>query len=69
MSNRYIRPAAVRRAAKEAGKRVSKEYLEALDRYVGRAIERALAEHNGGRKTLCATIAAHTLGAQEGGSR
>lgn len=59
---KYIKPSAVRKAVKEAGKRTSKEYLEALDRYVERAVLRALAEHNGGKLTIDASVAGHTLG-------
>lgn len=62
MSHTYIKPAAIRRAAKQDGRRVSREFLDALDRYVERAIRRATAEHNGGRKTLDRHVAAHTLG-------
>lgn len=62
MSTQYIKPAAIRKAIKAAGKRTSTEYLEALDRYVERAVQRAIAEHNGGKKTVDASVAGHTLG-------
>lgn len=62
MSTQYIKPAAIRKAVKAAGKRTSTEYLDALDRYVERAIQRAIAEHNGGKKTIDASVAGHTLG-------
>ena len=62
MSTQYIKPAAIRQAVKAAGKRTSTEYLEALDRYVERAVQRAIAEHNGGKKTVDASVAGHTLG-------
>lgn len=62
MTTQYIKTAAVRKAVKAAGKRTSTEYLDALDRYVERAIQRAIAEHNGGKKTVDASVAVHTLG-------
>ena len=62
MTTQYIKTAAVRKAVKAAGKRTSTEYLDALDRYVERAIQRAIAEHNGGKKTITADVAGHTLG-------
>ena len=62
MSTQYIKTAAIRKAIKAAGKRTSTEYLEALDRYVERAVQRAIAEHNGGKKTIDASVAGHTLG-------
>jgi histone H3/H4 len=62
MTTQYIKTAAVRKAIKAAGKRTSTEYLDALDRYVERAIQRAIAEHNGGKKTITADVAGHTLG-------
>ena len=59
----YLKPAAVKRLIKTtANKRTSKDYLEALDRYVERAIQRAANEHNGGKKTVDASVAGHTLG-------
>ena len=62
MSTQYIKPAAIRKAVKAAGKRTSTEFLDALDRYVERAIQRAIAEHNGGKKTIDASVAGHVLG-------
>lgn len=62
MSHQYIKPSTVRKAVKAAGKRTSKEFLDALDRYVERAIQRAAAEHNGGKKTLDAAVAGYVLG-------
>jgi hypothetical protein len=62
MKTQFIKPAAVKALIKSHGKRTSKEYLEALDRYVERAIQRAAAEHNGGKVTVDASVAGHTLG-------
>lgn len=63
MKTQYIKPAAVKKLIKEvAGKRTAKEFLLALDSYVERAIRRAAAEHNGGKRTVDASVAGHTLG-------
>ena len=63
MKTQYIKPAAVKKLIKEvADKRTSKEFLMALDSYVERAIRRAAAEHNGGKRTVDASVAGHTLG-------
>ena len=58
----YLKPAAVKKLIKGHGKRTSKEFLEALDRYVERAVLRATEEHNGGKKTVDASVAAFVLG-------
>jgi hypothetical protein len=62
MTTKYIKPSAIRAAVKAAGKRTSAEFIAALDGYVERAIQRAIAEHNGGKKTITADVAGHTLG-------
>lgn len=62
MTTQYIKTAAIRKAIKAAGKRTSTEFLDALDRYVERAVQRAIAEHNGGKKTIDASVAGHVLG-------
>jgi histone H3/H4 len=63
MKTQYIKPAAVKRLIKEvADKRTAKEFLMALDAYVERAVRRAAAEHNGGKRTVDASVAGHTLG-------
>jgi hypothetical protein len=59
MKAQYIRIAAVKARAKEHGKRCSAEYLLALDDLVRSKIEAACRVHNGGRKTLDATVAGH----------
>ena len=58
----YIKPASVRKFIKSHGKRTSKEFLEALDRYLEKKLLVALAEHNGGKKTLDASLAAYVFG-------
>ncbi len=58
----YLKPAAVKRLIKTHGKRTSKEFLEALDRYVEAKLHTAAGEHNGGKKTVDAAVAAYVLG-------
>jgi hypothetical protein len=62
MKTQYIKPAAVKKLIKSHGKRTAAEFLLALDNYVERAVIRAAAEHNGGKKTVDASVAGHTLG-------
>ncbi|NBO52208.1 MAG: hypothetical protein EBU83_02055 [bacterium] len=62
MKTQYIKPAAVKKLIKSHGKRTAAEFLLALDNYVERAIIRAASEHNGGKKTVDASVAGHTLG-------
>jgi hypothetical protein len=58
---RYIKASLVRKVVKEHGKRVSKGYLTALDRHVYEKILKAVAVHNGGKKTLDTAVASYTL--------
>jgi hypothetical protein len=58
----HIKSSAVRKFAKSHGKRVSVEFLSALDRYVENKVLIATKEHNGGKKTLDAAVAAYILG-------
>ena len=63
MKTFLIKPAAVKKLIKGYnGKRTSKEFLLALDLYVERAVLKAAAEHNGGKKTVDADVAAYVLG-------
>lgn len=62
MKIQYIKPAAVKKLIKSHGKRTASEFLLALDNYVERAVIRAVSEHNGGKKTVDASVAGHTLG-------
>ena len=62
MKAQYIKPAAVKKLIKSHGKRTAAEFILALDAYVERAIIRAASEHNGGAKTVNASVAGHVLG-------
>lgn len=57
-----IKTSSIKRIAKMNGKRVSADFLAALDRYVEHKVVLACAEHNGGKKTLDAGLAAYFLG-------
>lgn len=57
-----IKASAIRKIAKQHGKRVSKDFLEALDRYIEKKVALACSEHNGGKKTLDSGLAAFFLG-------
>jgi hypothetical protein len=59
----FIKSSAVRKEVRLVhGKRVSKDFLEALDRMVQRKVREACKEHNGGKKTLDASLAAYIIG-------
>lgn len=58
----YIKPAAIKRLAKQHGKRVGTDFLLALDGYIERKVKEASIEHNGGRKTLDAALAGYFFG-------
>ena len=58
----YIKSSSIRKLAKQNGKRVSKEFLASLDRYIEKKVNEACAEHNGGRKTLDSALAGYYLG-------
>ena len=62
MSLHYIKASVVKKLAQANGKRAGKGFLEALDRLVERKVLQALAEHNGGKKTLDEAIAGYILG-------
>lgn len=62
----YIKAKNIRDCVKGNGKRVSKEYLEALDRYVHAKILQSVKEHNGGKKTLDSAIAGYIFGIKGG---
>lgn len=62
MSLHYIKASAVRKFVKTYGKRVSKEFLESLDRLVEKKLSQASTEHNGGKKTLDSAVAGYILG-------
>ncbi len=54
-----IKISLVRHHAKVKGKRVSKEFLTALDNLVRRKIEESCNTHNGGKKTLDTAVATY----------
>jgi len=58
----YIKQSAIRKYAKSHGKRVSADFLSALDRYLEQKVFSATKEHNGGKKTLDAGLAAYHFG-------
>jgi len=58
----YIKARNIRDKAAGHNKRVSKDFLEAFDRYVHDKLLDCLEEHNGGKKTLDASLAVYMLG-------
>jgi hypothetical protein len=61
-STKYIKASAIKKLAKEKGKRVSAEFLLSLDEYINHKIATACDEHNGGKKTLDIGLAAYFFG-------
>ena len=63
MNKSYLVVSAIKKEVKAiSGKRVSREFLEALNRYVHKKLLMAVQEHNGGKKTLDASVAGYILG-------
>lgn len=60
--SQYIRPSALKKLAKQSGKRVGSDFIAALDGHIERKMGEAIAEHNGGRKTLDAAIFGYIFG-------
>lgn len=58
----YIKAKNIKGLASGHGKRVSKDFLEAFERYVHDKLLDCLEEHNGGKKTLDASLASYMLG-------
>jgi len=58
----YIKARNIKGKASGHNKRVSKDFLEAFDRYVHDKLLDCLEEHNGGKKTLDASLAVYMLG-------
>jgi len=56
MSLQFLQVSKVRARVNENGKRVSTEFLLALDDLVRRKVDAACSVHNGGRKTLDASV-------------
>lgn len=60
----YIKTSSIKKFAKSHGKRVSSDFLAALDRWVENKVLLATKEHNGGKKTMDASVAGYILGNQ-----
>jgi hypothetical protein len=60
--SQYIKQSAVKKFVKSHDKRTSKEFLEALDRYIENKLLMAIREHNGGKKTLDTALAGYIFG-------
>lgn len=60
----YIKTSSIKKFAKTHGKRVSSDFLAALDRWVENKVLLASKEHNGGKKTMDASLAGYILGNQ-----
>jgi hypothetical protein len=58
----YIKAKNIRSKASAHNKRVSKDFLEAFERFVHDKLLDCLEEHNGGKKTLDASLASYMLG-------
>lgn len=59
MNIQYIKASLIKKLAKSHGRRVSKQFLVALDGYVEKKILLACETHNGGKVTLDEGIAHH----------
>ena len=53
----YVVVSAVRKYVNAKGKRAGKDFLHTLDRHICERLDVACATHNGGKKTLDATVA------------
>lgn len=60
----YIKTSSIKKFAKSHGKRVSADFLAALDRWVENKVLLATKEHNGGKKTMDSSLAGYILGNQ-----
>lgn len=52
MATKYIKVLNIRKFAHERGRKVSKEFIQTLDRLIADKIADTCKIHNGGRKTL-----------------
>jgi hypothetical protein len=68
MDIQFLKVSGVRKRIKHNGKRVSEEFILALDAFIRRKIDAACRVHNGGKKTLDASIAGHVFGTHVLGS-
>lgn len=63
MKSRFLKASTVRKHVRLVyGKRMSKEFLLALDLFIERKLQQACHQHNGGKKTLDASLAAYIIG-------
>lgn len=60
----YLVVSKVKSRAKDAGKRVGKDFLMRLDAFIDRKLEAALKEHNGGKVTIDGALADYVLGSK-----
>lgn len=58
----YLVVSKIKTLASKKGRRVGKDYIDYLDRFVEEKIDRACETHNGGKITLDKSIASLTLG-------
>lgn len=63
---RYISASWIRLTAKGSNRRVSREFLEALNRHVFDLVVKSCAVHNGGKKTLDALVFNYAAGKLKG---
>lgn len=52
----YIKESAIKKKVNANGKRISKEVLEMLDEMVAAKLQKLIDTHNGGKKTIDATV-------------
>jgi len=64
MKAAYVVTSRVRALAKENGKRLGAGFLNALDSHIQDIVDKACTVHNGGKKTLDATVAAYVIGSK-----
>ncbi len=57
-----LKASEIKKMVKEGNKRCSKDFIAALDAKVSKMISRAIAEHNGGKKTLDAILVSYLFG-------
>lgn len=56
---KYVNVSAIKKLAKENGKRTGSSFIEALDRFIEEHVIRAARTHDGGKKTLDTAIASY----------
>jgi histone H3/H4 len=58
-----IKASEVRKAIKEGGRRCSKDAIAALDNHVKSLVDKLIADHNAGKKTIDAALVLYVCGA------